>query len=60
MSLVWDQGPGTGGGLRGRKKGSQALKKILPVIVILEYLASLDSPENYMVQIPGSIQLGLS
>jgi hypothetical protein len=58
MSVVGQQCPCIAGGLGFRHQFAEPFKKIVPVFIISEYLSTLYSPYNYMVQYTRGIQFG--
>jgi len=58
MCVVWKQCPGITGNIGFRDKFADPFKKVVPVLIIPEYILSFDPPDHHMMHNTGGIQSG--
>jgi len=58
VSMVWDQHPRIASRFHRWKKHCEALNKVLVILLVQEYLATLYPPDHDMVQDTGCVKTG--
>jgi len=60
MGVVRNQGPRKAGRTGFNQNSTQPFQKVVPVLIVIEYLSTFNTPDNNMMQRSRSVYAGFS